>query len=114
MTPKRGHILAVDELHVHRQSFFRLLFHTAHRQNTYLHVPKFERKKKSNGNDVFADNSVGWHLATNSFHQHVRLLMEISPHTIIITQIQNYKMTFHFNDSTTLIKRTSSIFLLFY
>ena len=47
----------------------------------HLYVPEFERKKKSNGNDVFADNSVGWHLATNPFHQHVRLLMEISPNT---------------------------------
>ena len=27
------------------------------------------------------DNSVGWHLTTNSFHQHVRLLKKISPHT---------------------------------
>ena len=38
----------------------------------YLYVPVFERKKNSNGNDAFADNSAGWHLATNSFHQHVR------------------------------------------
>ena len=29
-------------------------------------------------------NSVRWHLATNSFHQHVRLLMEISPHTFFL------------------------------
>ena len=41
----------------------------------YLSVPVFRRKSH-----IFADNSVGWHLATNSFHQHVRLLMEISPH----------------------------------
>ena len=36
----------------------------------------FERKRR-----YFVDNSVGWHLETNSFHQHVRLLMKISPHT---------------------------------
>jgi len=29
----------------------------------------------------FIDSSAGWNLATNSFHQNVRLLMEISPHT---------------------------------
>ena len=42
----------------------------------YLSLSVFRRKSH-----IFADNSVGWHLATNSFHQHVRLLMEISPHT---------------------------------
>ena len=31
---------------------------------------------------IFADNSVRWHLATNSFHQHVRLHIKISPHTL--------------------------------
>ena len=46
------------------------------RSSPYPSVSVFRRKSH-----IFADNSVGWHLATNSFHQHVRLLMEISPHT---------------------------------
>ena len=40
-------------------------------------MPKKVFRRKSH---ISADNSVRWHLATNSFHQHVRLLMEISPH----------------------------------
>ena len=42
----------------------------------YLYQSKFWTKTRH-----FTDNSAGWHLATNSFHQHARLLMEISPHT---------------------------------
>ena len=41
-----------------------------------LKNPKLRTKSRH-----FTDNSVGWNLATNSFHQHVRLLVEISPHT---------------------------------
>ena len=44
-------------------------------------MPKKVFRRKSH---IFADNSVRWHLATNSFHQHVRLLMEISPHTFFL------------------------------
>ena len=40
---------------------------------------KFRTKSR-----YFADNSAGWNLTTNSFHQHVRLLMEISPHTFFL------------------------------
>ena len=50
----------------------------------YLSVPVFRRRKYSDGDHISAYNSVGWHLATNSFHQHVRLLMEISPHTFFL------------------------------
>ena len=41
-----------------------------------LKNPKFRTKSRH-----FTENSAGWNLATNSFHQHVRLLMEISPRT---------------------------------
>ena len=47
----------------------------AHGILLYLYVPEFERKQH-----YFADNSVGWHLATNSFHQHVRLVYEDIAH----------------------------------
>ena len=47
----------------------------------YPSVAVFRRRKYSDGDHISAYNSVRWHLATNSFHQHVRLLMEISPHT---------------------------------
>ena len=40
--------------------------------------------KYSDGESIFTDNSAGCHLETNSFHQHVRLLMEISPHTFFL------------------------------
>ena len=50
----------------------------------YLSVPVFRREKYSDGDHISAYNSVGWHLATNSFHQHVCLLMEISPHTFFL------------------------------
>ena len=46
----------------------------------YPSVAVFRRRNYSDGDHIFAYNSVRWHLATNSFHQHVRLLMEISPH----------------------------------
>ena len=55
-----------------------LVTRSLHISTRYLYVPEFERKQNSNGNGAFADNSVGWHLAKKSFHQHVRLLMEIS------------------------------------
>ena len=42
----------------------------------YLSNSQFRPKSRH-----FTDYSAGWNLATNSFHQHVRLLMEISPHT---------------------------------
>ena len=42
----------------------------------YLKDSKFRTKSR-----YFTDNSAEWNLATNSFHQHVRLLMKISPHT---------------------------------
>ena len=40
---------------------------------------EFERTRR-----FFVDNSVGWYLAANSFHQHVRLLMEISLHAFFL------------------------------
>ena len=46
---------------------------------TYLSLSVFRRKSH-----IFACNSVGWHLETNSFLQHVRLLMEVSPHTFFL------------------------------
>ena len=54
-----------------------------------FHVKKLRRfscqKVSERKRRYFADNSVGWHLEleTNSVHQHVRLLMEISPRTYL-------------------------------
>jgi len=46
---------------------------------------KVAKKEDSDGNGViFADYSVGWHLARNSRNCYVRLLMEISPHTFFL------------------------------
>ena len=44
-----------------------------------LKNPQFRTKSR-----YFTDNSAGWNLATNSFHRHVRLLMEISLHTFFL------------------------------
>ena len=52
-------------------------------------MPKKVFRRKSH---IFADNSVRWHLATNSFHQHVRLLMEILPHTFFFEKLASLRL----------------------
>ena len=77
-----------------------LVTRSLHISTRYLYVPEFERKQNSNGNGAFADNSVGWHLAKKSFHQHVRLLMEISPHTLFLNNISIRYQNMCFSDVT--------------
>ena len=48
----------------------------------------------------FTDNPAGWHLVTNSFHQHARLLMEISPHAFFRTNISIRYQNMCFSDAT--------------
>ena len=38
-------------------------------------------------NSAQTANSAGWHLATNSFHKHMRMILEISPHTFSPSKI---------------------------
>ena len=66
----------------------------------YLSVSVFRREKYSDGDHISAYNSVGWHLATNSFHQYVRLLMKISPHTFFLKNISIRWRNVCFSDIT--------------